>query len=248
MEMKEFADKFFSTKLQPQIFTILLVTLILVIFAIVIYIKTKKQKVNEAPSGLLLFTEQYVMGVDALFTDVTEGKFKKPAPYIFTLLTFLLLGNLMGLVGLEPPASSYSVTLMLALVSWIGIYVSGLMYQKLRFFRKFLVNPIDLIGQFSPLIAMSFRLFGNLIAGSVILYLIYAITGFVWGHIPVIGEFNLLGSVIAPVFHIYFDIFDGLIQAFVFTLLTMIYWTLEAETPEHKPKKVKNKKIRNALA
>ncbi len=120
------------------------------------------------------------------------------------------------------------------------------MYQKLRFFKKFLYNPIELIGQFSPLIALSFRLFGNLVAGSVILFLIYSVTGYVWGFIPIIGEFNLLGSVIAPVFHVYFDIFDGLIQAFVFSLLTMIYWTLEAETPEHKSKKEKVKKIRLA--
>lgn len=119
--MKEFADKFLfngkDAKLQPQIFTILLVTLVLVIFAITIYIKTKKQKVNEAPSGILLFTEQYVMGVDSLFKEVTEGKFKKPAPYIFTLLTFLLVSNLVGLLGMEPPTSSFSVTLVLALVS-----------------------------------------------------------------------------------------------------------------------------------
>ena len=115
--MKQFADNFLKTTIQPQVFTLLLVTLILVVFSVVIYNKAKKQKVNQAPHGVLLFTEQYVMGVDTLFKEVTEGKFKKPAPYIFTLLTFLLLGNLVGLLGLEPPTSSYSVTLMIALVS-----------------------------------------------------------------------------------------------------------------------------------
>lgn len=106
-----------ETKLQPQIFSLTLVTLILVIFAIVIYKKVKKQQPDKAPDGFLLITEQYVMGVNNLFKDTTGGSIKKPEPYIFTLLTFLILSNLMGLLGLEPPSTSYSVTLTLALIS-----------------------------------------------------------------------------------------------------------------------------------
>ena len=227
-----FGEKFLSTTLQPQVFSLLLVTLILVIFAIVIYNKVKKQKINKAPHGVLLFTEQYVMGVDNLYKEATSGKITKPAPYIFTLMTFLVLGNLFGLLGLEPPTTSFSVTLTLGLISWIGIYVVGIIYQKLHFFKKFL-NPTEIIGQFSPLISISFRIFGNMIGGSTIMYLLYHVSGWLWGMIPVVGEMNLLGPMFTPFFHAYFDIFDGLIQAFVFTLLTMIYWTLEAETPEH---------------
>lgn len=227
-----FLDKFKETTLQPQIFTLLLVTLILVVFAIVVYRKVKKHEVNKAPQGILLLSEQYVMGVDNLFKEVTMGKISKPAPYIFTLFSFLILSNLMGLLGLEPPTTSFSVTLTLGLVSWIGIYVIGIIYQRMHFFKKFL-NPTEIIGQFSPLISISFRIFGNMIGGSTIMYLLYHFTGWIWGKVPVIGEMNIIGPVLTPFFHAYFDIFDGLIQAFVFTLLTMIYWVLEAETPEH---------------
>ncbi len=232
-EKKGFLNSLTNTKLQPQIFSLILIVIILTVLAIVIYNKVKKQKVNEAPSGLLQISEQYVMGVDNLFTEATDGKFKKPAPYIFTLITFLIVSNLMGLIGLEPPTASYSTTLTLGIVSWIGIYVVGIMYQKLSFFKKFL-NPVELVSQFAPLISISFRLFGNMIGGSTIMYLIYHVTGFIWGKIPVVGELNLLGSMIAPALHFYFDVFDGFIQAFVFTLLTMVYWTLEAETPKSK--------------
>ncbi len=233
--MKKFAENFMKTDLQPQIFSLVLITIILIIISIVIYKKAKKQQPNKAPEGVMLIAEQYVMGIDNLYGEITEGKFNKPAPYIFTLITFLGASNLMGLFGMEPPASSYSVTLTIGLVSWIGIYVIGIMYQKMHFFKKFL-NPLEIIGQFSPLISLSFRLFGNMIAGSTIMYLLYHLTGWMWGMIPYIGEMNLLGSIIAWPFHIYFDLFDGLVQAFVFTLLTMIYWTLEAETPEMEDK------------
>lgn len=230
--------KFSDKKLQPQIFSLALLTLILVIFAIVVYNKVKKSQPNKAPEGIVLIAEQYVMGIEGQYQGATDGKFKKPGPYIFTLMTFLVLGNLFGLIGLEPPATSYSVTLTIGLISWIGIYVVGIMYQKWSFFKKYL-NPIELIGQFSPLISLSFRLFGNMIAGATIMYLIYHFTGWLWGFIPVLGEFNLVGPIIAWPLHIYFDLFDGLVQAFVFTLLTMIYWSLEVPADHAESKKEK---------
>lgn len=115
--MKQFADHFLATKVQPQVFTLILITLILIVISVVIYLKVKKQAINESPKGLLLFAEQYVMGVNALYYDATEGKIEKPAPYIFTLLTFLVLGNLTAVLGLEPPATSYSVTLTIGAIS-----------------------------------------------------------------------------------------------------------------------------------
>ena len=229
--MDKFRDRFLDSKLQPQLFSLLLVTIILIILSIVIYKKVKKQKKEEAPSGFLLITEQYVLGVDNLYKDVTGMKIKKPAPYIFTLITLLVFANLFGLLGFDPPSSSYSFTLTLALVSWIGIYVVGIMHHKLHFFRRYL-NPIELIGQFAPLISLSFRLFGNMIGGVTILYMLYSFFGNIWSAIPVIGEINLLGASLTPFFHFYFDIFGGLIQAFVFTLLTMVYWTLETNEKE----------------
>lgn len=108
---------FSSNDLQPQLFTTILTALILIIFAIVVYHKLKKSQPNKAPEGIVHVAELYVMGVDNIFRVTTEGKFSKPAPYIFTLMSFLLVGNLMGLIGLEGPASSYSVTLTLGLVS-----------------------------------------------------------------------------------------------------------------------------------
>jgi len=57
------------------------------------------------------------MGVDNLYGQVMGDKLPKPAPYIFSLFTILIVGNLFGLVGLEPPATSYSFTLTIGLIS-----------------------------------------------------------------------------------------------------------------------------------
>ncbi len=237
--MQKIIDNFFNIQLQPQIFSMILVTLILIVLAIVIYLKVQKQPVDQAPKGILQIAEQYVMGVDDLFKKVTNEKIHKPSPYIFTLLTFLIAGNLISLVGVESMTTSYSTTLTLALIAWIGIYVVGIVHQRMRFFVRY-INPVETVGQFAPLISLSFRLFGNILGGSTIIYLLYYVTGRAWVHVPFIGQINLLGPLITPMFHFYLDIFGGLIQAYVFSLLTMLYWSLEAANGKVK---VKNKKI-----
>ena len=233
---------------QPQLITLIYVTVLLVVLAIIVYFKVKKVKPDETPKGIVFLAEQYVGLFNREFDTISEGKIDRVGPYIFTLFTFLAVGNTAGLLSLEPAVTSYSVSLTLGLITWIGIYVFGIIYQKLHFFKRY-SNPIELIGQFSPLISISFRIFGNIIGGSVIMYIIYWSTAELWGLIPIIGNVNLLGMIIAPWFHMYFDIFDGLIQAYVFALLTGIYWSQEVneglEIKEHK--KAKRKKSFNNI-
>lgn len=231
---------------QPQLITLIYVTVLLTIISVIVYFKVKKVKPDEVPTGVAFVAEQYVGLFNNEFQGITGGKIDRVGPYIFTLFTFLIVGNTSGLIALEPAVTSYTVSLTLGLISWIGIYVFGIIYQKLSFFKRY-INPIELIGQFSPLISISFRIFGNIIGGTVIMYIIYWFTSYLWGFIPVIGEVNLLGMIIAPWLHMYFDIFDGLIQAYVFALLTGIYWTQEVnegleikEVKEHKKQQVKD--------
>lgn len=226
---------------QPQLLSLVYVTILLSVISIVVYFKVKKVKPDEAPNGIVFFAEQYVGLFNNEFAGISEGKIDRVGPYLFTLFTFLLVGNTAGIIGLEPPVTSYSVSLTLGLVSWIGIYVFGIIYQKLSFFKRY-INPIELVSQFSPLISISFRIFGNIIGGSVIMYMIYWLTSIIWGFIPVVGEVNLLGMIVAPWFHMYFDIFDGIIQAYVFALLTAIYWSQEVgEGLEHRKKSKKQR-------
>ena len=80
------------------------------------------------------------------------------------------------------------------------------------------------------------------------MYMIYWFTAFIWSFIPVIGQINLLGMIVAPWFHLYFDVFDGLIQAYVFALLTGIYWSqevnagLEIQAEKQSKKQIKQEK------
>lgn len=80
------------------------------------------------------------------------------------------------------------------------------------------------------------------------MYMIYLVTGYLWGLIPIIGDVNLLGMIVAPWFHIYFDIFGAMVQAYVFALLTGIYWSQEVEKGEIIMLEKKEKQERKIVA
>lgn len=228
---------------QPQLITLIYVVVVLSVISIVVYFKVKNVQPHESPKGIALIAEQYVGVFQSEFASTTEGRIDHVAPYIFTLITFLIVGNTSGFLALEPIASSYSIPLILSIVSWLGIYVFGIMHQRLSYFKKFL-NPIEWIGQFSPLVSISFRIYGNILGGAILMFLIYLLSGTIWGAIPIIGQVNLLGMIIAPWFHMYFDLFGSLIQSYIFALLTCIYWSTEVENGDEL-KEIRNRKKQN---
>ncbi|UVD81848.1 F0F1 ATP synthase subunit A [Mycoplasma iguanae] len=242
----DFAKNFLDAQsfwMQPQLFSMIIATILIIIIAVVVYFKVKKVKPNQAPNTTAYIAEQYVSLVDNMVETSGEGKMNKTAPYFFTLLTFLIFGNLLSLIGLESISTSYSVPLTLGIITWLGIYVSGIVHAKLRWFLKFAKNPLDLIGVQSSLISLTFRMFGNLIGGVVLLILIQVFTAWIWEMIPVPGiwRVNFLNSIVAVPFKFYFDIFGTLIQAFIFVLLSTIFWGTELtqDLPQKKAKKIK---------
>lgn len=228
---------------QPQLITLIYTFVVLTVLALVVFFKVRKQDPTKTPKGIVFLAEQYVGVFNKEFSTISNGYVDRVGPYIFTLFSFLIVGNTASLVGLEPIVTSYSVPLMLGLVAWVGIYIFGILHQRIHFFKKYL-NPIEIISQFSPLISLSFRIFGNVLGGSILMFCIYSFSGYIWSFIPVIGELNLLAMVIAPWFHMYFDLFEAAIQSFVFALLTTIYWTQQVE--EGHEIKLKKEKKKNA--
>lgn len=140
------------------------------------------------------------------------GKFRN---FIGTMLLFIFLSNISGVFGLRPPTADYGVTFGLAMITFFMIHINGFKYQKMKhitgLFDPIPLTPINIIGEISTPISMSLRLFGNVLCGTVIMGLLYNL----------LPKFLLLfwpGAL-----HIYFDLFSGAIQAYVFTMLTMVF-------------------------
>ena len=140
-----------------------------------------------------------------------------------TILLFLGVANTASLFGLVPPLSDINVALGFSLLVFGSIQVSALVIKKPLQRAKDLLEPnpaflpINIIGEMSTPFAMGLRLFGNLLSGSIIGIIVYGLTS--WAGI-IFGAFLL---------HPVFDIFFGLIQAYVFFMLFSIFTSMAVE-------------------
>ena len=200
------------------------IVIALSIFAIIVGTKLKKVNPSDKPTGIQNVLELLVEGVRSLVTS-TMGAGKTRdflMPYIGTLAIYLACANLFGLLGFTPPTSDFNVTLALAIITFVMTQYYGLKTNGLGGYIKgyfepvpFLV-PLNIIGEIANPISLSFRLFGNILSGVIIMGLIYQ--GF-----ASLGLLGWLGPIVTPIFHAYFDIFSGLIQTFIFIMLTMVF-------------------------
>ncbi|CAT05346.1 F0F1 ATP synthase subunit A [Mesomycoplasma conjunctivae] len=231
---------FFENWRQPQLFTMLILVILVTIVSIIIYFKIKKSKVDEAPSATVMLVESYFLFLDDTVESSGEGYVNKAKPYFFSLFIYFVFGNLLTLFGLEPISASTSVTLSLGFVSWVGTFVVGFIYGKFRYLFSFIINPFKWIGSPGPLISISFRMYGNIIAGSVMTLMIYYGVQNIYQSFLVgtIGNFNLPVIVLLPPFLVYFDIIDSLIQSFIFVVLNISYWGMEVEEHHISKKKL----------
>lgn len=148
--------------------------------------------------------------------------------FIASLFTFILACNIISLIpGLEEPTSDLSTTLALGLCQFLYIQASSIRANGIGGYLKefikpfFFMLPLHIVGLFATLISISFRLFGNIFGGFVIskLYLT-AIGGNIFYELA--GIVSGLNIIIA----LFFIIFEGIIQAFVFSMLSLTYLSL----------------------
>lgn len=221
-------------QLQVEVFSILIVTSVILALIYAVNRAVSKADPLEKPQGLVLFGVLYVQMMSGLTQDNMGIKAAKSyAPYIGSLALYLFISNISGLFGLAPPTANYSVTLTLALITFIlvqrTIYITGgfrnFFHRFIEPFPPFIV--MNFFGTFAPLVSMSLRLFGNITSGGIIMALVYTFTGFISrlliGFIPVLGQFDFIGPIIGPALHAYFDVFVGFIQMLVFISLTTVF-------------------------
>ena len=192
---------------------ILIVMLVLIGFAIIANIKMRNA--TEIPGTFQNVLEIIVSKLDGMVEGTMGKSAHKFVNYISTIFMFILVSNISGLFGLRPPTADYGVTLALGLITFVLVQFNGIKKNRGKHFTAlfqpiWFLFPINLIGEFAVPLSLSLRLFGNVMSGTVLMGLIY----------------DLLGpyTVAYPsVLHAYFDLFSGCIQAYVFSMLTMVY-------------------------
>ncbi|WP_036269004.1 F0F1 ATP synthase subunit A [Mesoplasma seiffertii] len=241
--------------LSNQLTSIILTTIVICAISITYNVKIRAHKEGEQLSGFLVLVDMFVSSVEHLVVSIMGRKYRILTPYAMFIILYICVGSLFALLGIESQTTSYTVTLSMGFVTFVMIYYFGFKYQKAAYLKRYF-NPIEIFTQFTPLLSISFRLFGNLLGGSIIMGLIYALfigmqaswggTSTIDGHTWPNWDFwnpmyqpdtwkqqyiyfwsglNIFTTVVTPFLHMYFDLFDAVIQSIVFIMLTLSYWS-----------------------
>lgn len=197
---------------------------IILILGIGAFLLTKNLK--QKPSKKQAALEKIYVSVESLVINTMGDGYKTFIPYIGSLAIYMLTLNFSGLIGIKPPTQQISVTVGLALTTFLVIHFNAIKRNGVKDYLKgythpfAIMLPITIMERVMLPVSLSLRLFGNMFAATVLVDLVYeALAG--------ISVFAQIGAPI--IVHGYFDLFDGTIQMLVFTMLTMIQIKLTAE-------------------
>jgi F-type H+-transporting ATPase subunit a len=208
--------------LSPMLKSTLIITFALMITLIIIGQRVSKLKTNEVPGGITLLFVKLVEMVNDNQREYFKKYWKVFTPLLFTILLFLGFANTAALFGLNAPLSNFTVAISFSVFAFSTIQISALIINRPINRLKDLMDPnplflpINLIGEVSTPFAMGLRLFGNLVSGSIIAVLVYAVLGWV-------------GILAGPFLHAVFDVFFGVVQAYVYYMLLSIFLSMAVE-------------------
>ncbi len=206
-----FGQEFWITQ---TLVSTLIIGFVMILFAI--YVNISIAKFNKLPTGFQNVIELIVEGMDKFVKDTMGNQYASFGSWFFGMFMFLIMANLSGLVGLRPPTADLAMTAALALTTFFCIHFYGITKSKGEYFKGYIYPnpaflPINLIGEVATPISLSFRLFGNILGGLIIMGMMYEALPFI------------LRFVVPIPFHAYFDLFAGSLQAFIFVILSMTF-------------------------
>ncbi len=188
---------------------------------------TKRQLLAE---WIVEITESLISGnMGDYFLETARLAF---APFVAAIMGLSAFSSLMSLVGLYPPTSDLNVVAGWAIMVFILITYYKMKCGPVHYLASFAeppaLTPLNVISEIATPISMAFRHYGNVLSGSVISVLIASglqgLSAMIFGKLPgFLGKFPFLQIGLPAVLSVYFDVFSGLLQAFIFAMLTMLY-------------------------
>ncbi len=211
-----------------QMLSLLIIVAFLIIMLLIVGIKIKKvDPTKDVPKWLVPFIT--IVEIVNNFTKTNIGKrWKHYAPYFLALGLSLLFQNIASIFGLVNPTSYMITNAALAIITFFIVQITGIVSLGLKGYLKsfigpvpwlaFIMIPINIISEFALPLSLTLRLTGNIVAGNVISMLV--------------KSFGIGTAIIMPVINIYFDLMSGVIQTFVFVILTIIFTSMKIDDSE----------------
>jgi len=188
--------------------------LLLIIFAVL-----ATRKIDMVPTKAQNFFEIVISGMEEFMVDITGEEGRWFFPIIATIFIYIAVCNLMGLVpGFFPPTASINTTVSCAIPVFVFTHFIGIKYHGIKYIKHFLgpvwwlipiILPIEIIGHLARVLSLSFRLFGNITGHELVLAILFMLAGAFFAPLPIMAM----------------GIFVAFVQAFVFFLLSIMYFS-----------------------
>jgi F-type H+-transporting ATPase subunit a len=179
------------------------------------------RKISILPGGYQTLAEVMVAAFEGLVNDALDEGNRHYFPLILTLFLFIWLSNMLGVIPfLSEPTKDLNTPLAYGVLGFVishyaGIKTKGFKAYASEYFQPMpFMMPLNVIGELSKVVSISFRLFGNIMGGAIIIGVV--------GHL-------VYSLVLPPLLNAFFGLFVGTIQAFVFTMLTLVYISVQTK-------------------
>ena len=190
--------------------------------------------IKERPDSIRQHIAEYIVEqVSSLVSGNMGERFSMFAPFVAAIMGISVFSSLLTLVGLFPPTSDINITAGWAILVFILITHYKLKCGPIYYLKGFaepipIFAPLNVIGEIATPVSMAFRHYGNVLSGSVISVLVAAalqgLSAKLLSWLPgALAGFPLFQIGLPAVLSIYFDVFSGCLQAFIFAMLTMLY-------------------------
>lgn len=196
------------------IFNTWIIMVVLIVLAIIARIKLRSFQL--IPRGFQNIVEAVVETFDNFASNTIGKKLSYIAPWFFMVFIFILSSSFFSTFGLRAPTADWATTFALAFASFSLMLIMGFKHRKGDYLKSFfnphfIFFPLNLIGELAKPVSLSFRLFGNILSGTIILTLYYSLT-------PIFVQFG-----IPALMHAFFDVIFGTIQTYIFVMISLMY-------------------------
>ena len=189
------------------------ITWVIMAFMLILAICMTRNLKVQNPGKRQVILETAVCGLQNMVKGIIGEEDAGYVPYLVTVIVYIGISNIIGLFGMKPPTKDLNVTGALAIMSIILIEYSGIHAKGVKRWAKSFAEPVAVVAPLNVLeifirpLSLCMRLFGNVLGAFVVMELL-----------------KIIMPAILPIpFSLYFDIFDGLIQAYVFVFLTSLF-------------------------
>ena len=173
----DLGEQFLTPTIPGEVWSSLLVMLIIAILAIIIGIQAAHQDPLKKPKGLLLIAIIGVKFFDGFVEDIVGDRIKGMGGLVMGVATYLFISFIFGLCGLPSPVTYMAIPLSLGMLTFGMIHVTSMKHTKLAYFKRYVdpfpvFLPINLISMWAPLLSLTLRMFGNAVAGYTLMTII----------------------------------------------------------------------------